>query len=106
MCYTTNSTDTCQTRLSYETNLLKSPLGITVLNTEYSIGQPINAIVNYTGYVNSGIYPDVKILNADNGSKCGTIVLILTILIQNWQVVEDLNIYLQCTMFYSISNHK
>jgi hypothetical protein len=52
-----------------ETNLPKSPLGITGLNSEYSIGQPIDATVNYTGYVNGGIYPDVKILNADNGSK-------------------------------------
>ena len=52
-----------------ETNLPKSPLGITESSTEYSVGQPIDATVSYTGYVNGGIYPDVKILNADNGSK-------------------------------------
>ncbi len=52
-----------------ETNLPKSPLGITGLNSEYSIGQPIDATVSYTGYANGGIYPDVKILNTDNGSK-------------------------------------
>ena len=37
-----------------------------------------------------GIYPDVKILDAITAVKYGTIVLIVTILVQNWQVVVDL----------------
>ena len=76
--------------MGYRTDLPESPIGITELSTEYSVGQPINAIVNYTGWMNGGLYPDVKILNADNGSKVWNNCAILTILIQNWLVVEDL----------------
>lgn len=47
----------------------ESPVGIIGLNSKYTVGQPINATVKYVGYENGGIYPDVKILNADNGSK-------------------------------------
>jgi len=51
------------------TNSQESPISIIELNTEYSVGQPINATIKYTGWMNGGLYPDVKILNADNGSK-------------------------------------
>jgi hypothetical protein len=47
----------------------ESPIEIIGLNANYVVGQPINATVNYTGWMNGGIYPDVKILDTSNGSK-------------------------------------
>jgi len=51
------------------TSPLKSSIDIIGLNAEYTVGQPIDATVNYTGWMNGGLYPDVKILNTNNGSK-------------------------------------
>ncbi|MDE1765853.1 MAG: hypothetical protein KGI27_06210 [Thaumarchaeota archaeon] len=47
----------------------ESPIDIIGLNPNYMVGQPINATISYTGWMNGGLYPDVKILNANNGSE-------------------------------------
>ncbi|MGH2612036.1 MAG: hypothetical protein ACRDFB_03180 [Rhabdochlamydiaceae bacterium] len=52
-------------------NFVASPITeikIVDLQQVYSTGQPIEATVNYTGYLNGGIEPDVTILDA-NGTK-------------------------------------
>lgn len=68
-CVTHQAIQTLVKRGWARTNSQESPIDITGLNTKYSAGQPINATVNFTGWMNGGLYPDVKILNADNGSK-------------------------------------
>jgi len=68
VCVTPQTTHTLVER-GWATNAPESPIGIIGLNAEYTIGRPIHATINYAGYMNGGLYPDVKILNADNGSK-------------------------------------
>ena len=67
-CVTQQAVQTLVKR-GWTTSTLESPISIGGLNAEYTICQPINATVNFTGWMNGGLYPDVKILNADNGSK-------------------------------------
>ena len=48
------------------TSLPESPIkemDIIGLNETYAVGQPINATIKYTGYINGGVEPDVEILD-------------------------------------------